>query len=239
MRHPIGCLTSPKVKAKSKKYVIAIDGPAGSGKSTTAQILARKLKFSYLDTGAMYRALTWKAIYKNLDVTSTTHMRKLASETKIDFKSYQGKYAIILDGKNISKKINSVEVNRLVSVLSRHKMVRQIMVKKQRKFALNRNLVIEGRDTTTVVFPRADLKVFLKAELSERAKRKFKQLKSKVKTSIKEQARLIKLRDKLDRSRLISPLKVSPGAIIIDTTHLTKTQQVDQILMVFKDKNAV
>ncbi len=227
------------MKANPKTYVIAIDGPAGAGKSTTAQILARKLKFLYLDTGAMYRALTWKAITQNLDVANPRQMRKLALNTKIDFKNHQRKYAIFLDGKNVSKKINAVEVNRQVSVLSRHKTVRQIMVKKQRNFARKRNLVIEGRDTTTVVFPQADLKVFLKAELSERAKRKFKQLKSKVKTSIKEQASLIELRDKLDRSRRISPLKVSPGAVIIDTTHLTRSQQVDRILKIFKKKMAV
>lgn len=224
------------MRAKPSKYVIAIDGPAGAGKSTTAQILASKLKFHYLDTGAMYRALTWKAINKNLDVSDSSQMRILALDTKIDFKSDQGRYAIFLDEKNISKKINSVEINRLVSVLSRHKTVRQIMVKKQRKFAQKRNLVIEGRDTTTVVFPQADLKVFLKAELSERAKRKFRQLHLKVKTSLKEQARLIRLRDKLDRSRKTSPLKVNPEAIIIDTTNLTVTQQVDQILQIFKKK---
>ncbi|OGC76095.1 MAG: cytidylate kinase [candidate division Zixibacteria bacterium RBG_16_40_9] len=215
---------------------MAIDGPAGSGKSTTAQILARKLKFYYLDTGSMYRALTWKAINQNLDVANSNQMQKLALITKIDFKKYQGGNSIFLDGKNISNKISSAEVNRLVSILSKHKEVRQIMVKKQREFAKDKNIVIEGRDTTTVVFPKADLKVFLKAGLTERAKRKFKQLKQKVKTSLKEQARLIRLRDKLDRSRKTSPLKVSPEAIIIDTTNLTVTQQVDGILKIFKEK---
>ncbi len=225
--------------AKPRKYVIAIDGPAGAGKSTTAQILAGKLKFHYLDTGAMYRALTWKAINQNLDVADSSQMQKLALNTKIDFKNYKGKSSIFVDRKDISSKIYSAKVNRWVSILARHKVVRRIMVKKQREFARDRNIVIEGRDTTTVVFPEADLKIFLKARLTVRAKRKFKQLKQKVKTSLKEQSRLIRLRDKLDRSRKTSPLKVSPEAIIVDTTNLTVTQQVDQILKILKEKRTV
>src|SRR4030067_1076985 len=179
---PTGYLTSPKVKVKPKKYVIAIDGPAGSGKSTTAKILAQKLRFFYLDTGAMYRALTWKAIQQNLDVANPQQM------------------------------------------------------KKQRAFAKNRNLVIEGRDTTTVVFPKADLKIFLKADLNTRAVRKYRQLKRKTRTTLKEQAQLIRLRDKLDQSRKASPLKISPDAVIIDTTNLTISEQVDRILSIFKQK---
>ncbi|EQB63648.1 MAG: hypothetical protein RBG1_1C00001G1227 [candidate division Zixibacteria bacterium RBG-1] len=224
------------MKVKPKKYVIAIDGPAGSGKSTTAKILAQKLRFFYLDTGAMYRALTWKAIQQNLDVANPQQMKKLALNTKIDFKIFRGKNKIFLDGKDVTDKINSNEVNRLVSVLSKHKAVRKIMVKKQRAFAKNRNLVIEGRDTTTVVFPKADLKIFLKADLNTRAVRKYRQLKRKTRTTLKEQAQLIRLRDKLDQSRKASPLKISPDAVIIDTTNLTISEQVDRILSIFKQK---
>ena len=225
------------MRAKPEKYVIAIDGPAGSGKSTTAKILAQKLRFFYLDTGAMYRALTWKAIQQNLDVANPQQMKKLALNTKIDFKIFRGKNKIFLDGKDVTDKINSNEVNRLVSVLSKHKAVRKIMVKKQRAFAKNRNLVIEGRDTTTVVFPKADLKIFLKADLDTRAVRKYKQLKQKTRTTLKEQAQLIRLRDKLDQSRKASPLKISPDAVIIDTTNLTISEQVDRILSIFKQKS--
>lgn len=226
------------MKVKPKKYVIAIDGPAGSGKSTTAKILAQKLKFFYLDSGAMYRALTWKAIQLNLNVASSQQMRKPAIDTKIDFKNYRGKNRIFLDGRDVTDKINSSEVNRLVSVLSKHKAVRKIMVKKQRAFAKNRSLVIEGRDTTTVVFPKADLKIFLKADLDTRAARKYRQLKQKTRTTLKEQARLIKLRDKLDQSRKASPLKISPDAVIIDTSKLTISEQVNRILKIFKEKLA-
>ena len=224
------------MRAKPRKYVIAIDGPAGSGKSTTAKILAQKLRFFYLDTGAMYRALTWKAIQQNLDVANPQQMKKLALNAKIDFKNYRGKNRIFLDGKDVTDKINSSEVNRLVSVLSKHKAVRKIMVKKQRAFAKNRNLVIEGRDTTTVVFPKADLKIFLKADLNTRAVRKYRQLKRKTRTTLKEQAQLIRLRDKLDQSRKASPLKISPDAIIIDTTNLTISEQVNRILKIFRKK---
>lgn len=226
------------MRAKSRKYVIAIDGPAGSGKSTTAKFLAQKLHFFYLDTGAMYRALTWKAIQLNLDVANPQQMQKLTLNTKIDFKNYRGKNRIFLDSKDVTDKINSSEVNRLVSVLSRHKTVRKIMVKKQRRFAKNRSIVIEGRDTTTVVFPKADLKIFLKADLDTRAARKYRQLKQKTRTTLKEQAQLIKLRDKLDQSRKASPLKISPDAIIIDTTNLTIAEQVNRILKIFKEKIA-
>jgi len=224
------------VKAKPEKYVIAIDGPAGAGKSTTAKILAQKLHFFYLDTGAMYRALTWKAIQLNLDVASSQQMQKLALNTKIDFKNYRGKNRIFLDDQDVTDKINSSEVNKLVSVLSKHKTVRKIMVKKQRAFARNRSLVIEGRDTTTVVFPKADLKIFLKADLDTRAERKYRQLKQKTRTTLKEQAQLIKLRDKLDQSRKASPLKISPEAVIIDTTKLTISEQVSRILKIFRKK---
>jgi len=225
------------VRAKPNKYVIAIDGPAGSGKSTTAKILAQKLHFFYLDTGAMYRALTWKAIQQNLDVANQQQIKKLALNTKIDFKLSRGKNRIFLDGKDVTSKINSNEVNKLVSVLSRHKTVRKIMVKKQRGFAKNRSIVIEGRDTTTVVFPKADLKIFLKADLDTRAERKYRQLKQKTRTTLKEQAQLIKLRDKLDQSRKASPLKISPEAVIIDTTKLTISEQVGRILSIFKQKS--
>ena len=224
------------MRAKPNKYVIAIDGPAGSGKSTTAKILSQKLHFFYLDTGAMYRALTWKAIRLNLDVANAKLMQKLALKTKIDFKYYRGKNRIFLDGRDVTNKINSSEVNKLVSVLSRHKEVRKIMVRKQRAFAKNRSIVIEGRDTTTVVFPKADLKIFLKADLDTRAVRKYKQLKQKTRTTLKEQAQLIRLRDKLDQSRKASPLKISPDAIIIDTTNLTISEQVNRILKIFRKK---
>lgn len=224
------------MKVKPGNYVIAIDGPAGSGKSATAKILAKKLYFFYLDTGAMYRALTWKAIQLNLDVTNSQQMQRLALNTKIDFKNYRGKSKILLDGKDVADKINSSEVNRLVSVLSKHKAVRKIMVKKQRGFAKNRKIVIEGRDTTTVVFPKADLKIFLKAELNTRATRKYRQLKQKTRTTLKEQTKLIRLRDKLDQSRKASPLKISPDAIIIDTTNLTISEQVNRILSIFRRK---
>lgn len=227
------------MKVKPGKYVIAIDGPAGSGKSTTAKILAKKLYFFYLDTGAMYRALTWKAIRLDLDVANSQLMQKLALNIKIDFKNYQGKSRIYLDGKDLTDKINSSEVDRLVSVLSKHKAVRKIMVKKQREFAKNRSIVIEGRDITTVVFPKADLKIFLKADLNIRAGRKFRQLKQKTNTTLKEQTRLIRLRDKLDRSRKASPLRISPDAIIIDTTDLGISEQVNRILKIFKETFAV
>lgn len=226
------------MKVKPRKYVIAIDGPAGAGKSTTAKILAQKLEFFYLDTGAMYRALTWKAIQLNQDVTDPQSLQRLALNTKIDFKNYRGKNRIFLDGKDVTSKINSREVNKLVSVLSRHTAVRKIMVKKQRAFAKNRSIVIEGRDTTTVVFPKADLKIFLKADLDIRARRKYKQLKQKTRTTLKEQAQLIRLRDKLDQSRQASPLKISPDAVIIDTTKLTVPQQVNRTLKIFKEKFA-
>ncbi len=228
------------MKSKRKKYIIAIDGPAGSGKSTTALLLAQKLNFFYLDTGAMYRVLTWKAIQKNLDVTNSQEMEKLAKNTKIEFKKEKEKIKTFLDDENVSQKLNSPEVNKWVSVLSMHKAVRKIMVQKQKQIAQDKNIVVEGRDTTTVVFPQADLKIFLKADLEVRTERKYKQLKFKqVKTTLKEQERLIRLRDKIDQERKTSPLKISPHAVIIDTTHLTITQQVNQILKIFKEKIAV
>ena len=158
------------------KKVIAIDGPAGSGKSTTAKLVAQRLHFLYLDTGAMYRAITLKALENGVDVNDEKKLEKLTKNSVISFKNENGINKIFLDGKDVSDKIREPLIDQNVSFVSVHKKVRKILVEKQKEIGQKNNLVAEGRDTTTVVFPNA-FKIYLCADIEERARRRFWSLK--------------------------------------------------------------
>jgi cytidylate kinase len=215
--------------------IIAIDGPASSGKSTTAKLLAEKLGYLYIDTGAMYRAITLFAIRKNIS-NSETEIIKLAQELDIQLKFSNGQTKVFVDGVDVSEEIRSMEVNNLVSPISKIEAVRRIMISKQRAIGKNGNVVIEGRDITTVVFPEADLKVFLTATIDERAKRRLKEYLYKgIQIDLEEVVNNIKERDRIDSSREVSPLKKSDDAFEIDTSNLTIDQQVNLILEKVKE----
>lgn len=225
--------SSPQSK---KKVIIAIDGPAASGKSTTARLLAKRLGYLYLDTGAMYRALTWKALEDKVDIRDEKTLSKLAEKAQIYLKPGPNlENRIYLDNQEITSFLRSPKVNRYVSQVSTVKRVREILVSQQRKIGKNGGIVAEGRDITTVVFPYAEVKIFLKASLEERVRRRWKEEKKKGISSKKEEiAAGLLHRDRIDSQRKTSPLRVSPEAIVIDNTNLTISETVNKIVDIVK-----
>ena len=219
-----------------KNFIIAIDGPAGSGKSTTAKKVAEALHFLYIDTGAMYRAITYLAMQGNL-LENEQQIIKLAEDIKIDLKFVDGKTQISTDGKDISEEIRTISVNKNVSQVSKISGVRKALVKKQQDLANNNNgVVIEGRDVTTVVFPNADIKIFLTAGINERAERRLLEYEQKnIKVSLDDIRNNIQERDMIDSTRADSPLTKAADAIEIDTSSITIEEQVDIILNKVKE----
>ncbi|MBN2572018.1 MAG: (d)CMP kinase [Ignavibacteriales bacterium] len=214
----------------SKKIIIAIDGPAGSGKSTIAKIIAERLGFLYLDTGAMYRAITFYAI-KNSIVDDLNKIIDTIKDINISLNFELGLTHVILNGVDVTDKIRTPEVNSKVSEVSVIPEVRQELVRMQKEIGSKNNLVAEGRDTTTVVFPYADIKIFLTASIDERAKRRFKEFQEKAeKISLEDTKKNLEKRDNIDSNRKISPLQKAEDAIEIDTTNLSITEEIDLIL---------
>lgn len=214
----------------SEKLIIAIDGPAGSGKSTTAKLLAKKLGYLYIDTGAMYRAVTLYAIKNNL-LDDEKKIIDLANQLNIQLKFENGQTKVSVNGKDVTDEIRSLEVNQNVSPVSKIEGVRKILVQKQKQMGKNGGVVMEGRDITTVVFPNADVKIYLTASIDERARRRALEFAQKgQQVDIEQVKQNILERDRIDSSRDVSPLTKSPDAVEIDTSHLSIEQQVEQIL---------
>ena len=210
--------------------IIAIDGPAGSGKSTTARLVAKKLRISYLDTGSMYRAVTLYLINNNYTL-DTVNVMELMNNINLDISDSADEESIILNGVDVTPSLRSLEVSRLVSNISLNNLVRKKMVEIQRSISSNKSIVVDARDIGTVVFPNADHKFFITASIEERAKRRFEQLNMEnshetIDSIMKE----IERRDQLDSTREISPLKKATDAILIDTTDLKIDEQVNLIL---------
>lgn len=215
-----------------KTKVIAIDGPAGSGKSTVAREAAKRLGFVYLDTGAMYRALTLKALKKGINLEDEPALIEMAKFTKIEIKSsLDATLKVFLDNEDVTKSIRTNAVTNNVSFLARIPKIREIMLQLQRKFGESFNIVVEGRDIGTVVFPDAAKKFYLDADFKVRASRRFKELKE-VDNSVNEEAVLKDLieRDNLDLTRKVAPLKKAEDAIYLDTTNLTIEEVVNEIV---------
>lgn len=213
-----------------KYIIIAIDGPAASGKSSVAKRLADKLGFLYVDTGAMYRAITYLALEKGIENDEKAIINSLNS-IELSLKYNNGITRVFLNGEELTEKIRTPRVSAKVSDISTIKEVREELVRLQRKMGENTNLVVEGRDTTTVVFPKADIKIFLTADVNERAKRRLLEFKQKgVDISLEEVAENIKNRDKIDSGRDISPLSKAKDAFELNTTHLTVEEEIDKIL---------
>jgi CMP/dCMP kinase len=215
-------------------YIIAIDGPAGAGKSTIAKALAQRLGFFYLDTGALYRTLTYKALQKGLNLENEKTLTALAQDTKIDLQDTGDGLHVFLDGLEITGRIRTPEVTRNTFYVARSPKVRQAILPLQRKFAERASLVAEGRDTTTVVFPNATLKVYLDANLETRAKRRGKDLnKAGVEQSLVKTAEEVAERDNHDRSRSVAPLRQAEDAFYLDTTNLSVTEVVERLDSLF------
>jgi len=216
--------------------IIALDGPAGSGKSTTARMLAARLGYRYLDTGAMYRAITYFALKRNIAPSDGDKLKVLADKLPIEFETEEDINRVIINGEDVTNEIRTPEVTRHVSEVSAHKGVRQSMVAKQREMGDKGSIVAEGRDTTTVVFPDADLKIYLDASVKERAQRRLLDMsRLGFSTNLEEQEAEIMHRDNLDSSRENSPLSRAKDAIVVDTTNLTIEGQVDHIISLIRN----
>jgi len=213
------------------KIKIAIDGPAASGKSTTAKIIAQKLNYLYIDTGAMYRTLTLAIIKAKVNISDEAEIKELSFQTKIEQKQSGSDLHTFLNGKDVSHEIRLPEINRIISQISAFPEIRKIMVQKQRTLASLGGIVMDGRDIGTVVLPDAEVKIYMEAKLSERAKRRFDELqKNGVESNLIEIENEIANRDKIDSTRTASPLKPAEDSIIIDTSNLTIEEQTDACL---------
>lgn len=215
-----------------KEFHVAIDGPAGSGKSTISSLVAKKLNMTHIDTGAMYRAVTLWAIQNKIDLNNEDEY-KFLENISISYVNDN----IYLDGVNVSKEIRSKEVTNNVSLVSSFPYVRAKMVELQKRAAQGIDVVMDGRDIGTVVLPDADLKVFLTANVEERAKRRYSENVEKgINTPISRIIEEIKVRDKKDSTRKESPLKKADDAVILDTTYLTINEVVEKIIILIEKR---
>jgi cytidylate kinase len=221
------------------KFVVAIDGGAGSGKSTTAKAVAKRLKFFYLDTGAMYRAATLKYLRcgGSTDNIDTALVREIIKHTVINLRQEGSKILVFLDNKDVTLEIRTTPVNNFVSPISALPEIREWMVQKQREVAEGKNVICEGRDIGTVVFPDAQVKIYMQADLKIRAQRRQKELDEKnIEADFNKVVENLKFRDKYDSNRVHSPLKKAEDAIILDTTNITIEQEVDFVEKIVREK---
>jgi CMP/dCMP kinase len=210
------------------KQVIAIDGPSGSGKTTVAKSVAKELGFHYLDTGALYRAIALALRMEGIQPEDTDDtIVKVLGRSRVFFQDGR----VFMNGKDVSESIRSKEMDHYSSVFSARKIVRDFLLDAQRNAAFQNDLVVEGRDTTTVVFPQAEKKIFLNATLEERAKRRFLQFREKgIEISMEEARENMMDRDNRDASRDIAPMTIAPDALKVDSSNLTIEQVTHTIL---------
>ena len=218
-----------------KKIIIAIDGPAGSGKSTAAKNIAQKLGFTYLDTGAMYRAITFIAL-RNGVAENIPAVIEMARRISLKLRFENGVTRVFVDDEEVTEQIRTAEVNGKVSDISRIPEVRAELVKIQKRMGEEGNIVAEGRDVTTVVFPKADLKIFLTASIDIRTKRRLKEFQDKnIPTTFEEVKANLEKRDRIDSGREISPLKKADDAIEFDNSAFTPEQDYEFLLTKIKE----
>lgn len=218
-----------------KRFVIAIDGPGASGKSTTAKLLAKKMKYIYIDTGAMYRACGLCSLENNIDLKDIKALEKMLDNMEIQIKYSQTGNQIFLNGKDISSRIREADITKLSSEIAVIDIVRKKMVELQRQIGKDGGVIMDGRDIGTVVFPNADFKFFMIADVETRALRRWKEAKDKgEKISLNDIEKELVWRDRNDSTRDIAPLKQAEDAIAVDTSDMTIQEQVDFILNVIK-----
>lgn len=207
-------------------FIVAIDGPAGTGKGTMADLLSKKYNLVNIDTGATYRCVTLEMLNKNIGLDEEEKIAEMLKEIKIEMSNEHNKQKVLLNGEDVTEKIRSKEVSQMVSPVSSIKQIRIAMAGLQRKMAQGKDVIMEGRDITTVIFPTADVKIYLDADVEVRAQRRFKQNQEKgIDMSYEEVLENIKKRDKNDMEKEMGALKIAPDAVVIDTTKMTIKEQ--------------
>jgi cytidylate kinase len=219
-----------------KKYRIAIDGYSSSGKSTIARSLARKLAYKYIDTGAMYRAITYKILVNNINIEETDAIKDTLANTSIDFYVMEDENFIMLDGVNIENEIRSLKVSEMVSEVAALPEVREFLSEKQKELGKHEGVVMDGRDIGTIVMPDADYKFFITASLKVRAERRQKELleKSDGFVDFDQVLKNLEKRDEIDSTRKHSPLTQTKDSFLIDTSDLTIDEQLNKIIEILK-----
>lgn len=218
-----------------KNYVIAIDGFSSCGKSTVAKALAKNLNFVFIDSGAMYRAVTLYFLENNIDINNEQAIKEALNEIQIDFIPSADRTLIELNGRDVSDAIRSMQVSEQVSEVSAIRTVRQAMVKQQQELGKKRNIVMDGRDIGTTVFPDADLKIFMTANPQVRAERRFAELTAKGEVlSMEEVKENLAHRDHLDSTREESPLRQADDAIVLDNSEINQDEQLEFVINLIK-----
>ena len=216
-------------------FIVAIDGPAGSGKGTITKILSKKLKLNCIDTGAMYRCVALLILRSNIDLNDTEKIKGILENIDIEIIENKDNQIVKLNGEDVTKEIRENPVNKIVSPVASIKEVRAKLVELQRKIAETKDVIMEGRDITTVVFPNADVKIYLDADVEERAKRRYNQNKEKnIECTYEEVLEDMKKRDEGDKNRAVDPLKIADDAKIVDSTNLTQKEVVKKIEKIIK-----
>lgn len=211
----------------SDDLIVAIDGPVGAGKSTAARLLARRLGYRYIDSGAMYRALAWKALQMGIHLDDEQGLRRLANAGSITFEPGADRLLVLVDGQEVSRQLREKEVEQASSKISTLASIRSVMVARQREMAVQGGVVMDGRDIGTVVFPDAHVKFYLEARLEERARRRYLETRpADGNRGLEALAEEIGIRDARDMRRSASPLRKADDAVTIDTTHLDPSEVV-------------
>ena len=218
----------------SKPLIIAIDGPSGAGKGTVARAVAARLGYRHVDTGAMYRALAWKALHDGLDLSDEASVAAVAERARFDVEGGR----ITIDGHDVATAIRTPEMDRASAMVARHPAVRRVLVARQRSYGQGGGVVMEGRDIGTVVFPDADVKIYLDASPEERARRRAADPAhtSSRNSQLSDVATALAERDRSDSTRTASPLAVAPDAVVMDTTGLPVDRVVEQVLTLVNSK---
>lgn len=219
---------------------IAIDGPAGAGKSTIAKRLAGELGFIYVDTGAMYRAMALDVIRRGIDASDEKSVSEAAGKCDVTSHFYEGEQHILLNGEDVNRHIRTEEVGNTASTISKYKAVRQALLKLQQDLAANNNVIMDGRDIGTTILPNAFLKIFLTADVSVRAKRRYNELLSRGEKDIDIAVieKDIRERDEQDATREVSPLRQADDAVLLDSSHLSVDEVVQKIKRLYKERLA-
>jgi cytidylate kinase len=217
--------------------VVAIDGPAGAGKSSCARRVATELRYAFLDTGAMYRAATWNAVHQGIDLDDAEALAEATRQMELTLDETEDGVSVTVDGRDVSHEIRTPEITRIIYKLDQRPAVREHLVELQRRFALRGPIVAEGRDMGTVVFPAARCKVFLDASVDERAMRRMRQLAEKGMPGDFETIRSeIAERDEMTRTRAVAPLRPADDAVIVDSTGMTLDEVVAALVALARER---